>query len=188
VNGEVSTVFGDSAWTVAHPLLRDELMKRVGALCAKTGAPASERSDVVQDALNAAVRHRSLLRRLSAPQRSSWFWVVLTRLARRRAQSKAGSSFSSIEVVCEIPDTRIEDPASALERRERVALVRDALGALPDPWQRVLWLRNLHSDNWDAVASCLQSTPGAARALWYRALAALRERLVAHESFADGTI
>jgi len=163
-------------------------MKRVGSLCARTGGLTSERSDVVQDALNAAVRHRTLLRRLSAPQRSSWFWVVLTRLARRRAQAKSCANCSSIEAASEIPDTRIENPASALVRSERVAVVRDALAALPEPWQRVLWLRNLHSDNWDAVASCLQSTPGAARALWYRALAALRERLVAHESFADGTI
>ena len=189
---EVPTLFGDSAWTIAHPSLRDELKRRIGSWCARTRSTCPDRSDVVQEVFNVALRNRVLLRQLSAPQRSSWFWVVVSRLAgrlaRRRSKVTPLSAFAEPLTPYEVRDTKVEDPVAALERMERAAVVREALGKLPAPWQEVLSLRNLHPGDWRPVADELDLTPGAARALWYRALEGLRERLLQNECFHDGSL
>jgi RNA polymerase sigma-70 factor, ECF subfamily len=189
---EVPTLFGDSAWTIANPSLRDELKRRIGSWSARTRSTCPDRSDVVQEVLNVALRNRLLLRQLSAPQRSSWFWVVVSRLAarltRRHSKMTPLSAFTELLTPYEIRDIRIEDPVAALERLERAAVVRDALGKLPEAWQTVLSLRNVHPGDWRPIADALGSTPGAARALWYRALEGLRERLLENDCFRDGSI
>ena len=190
VDREIPTLFDDAAWTIAHPSLRDELKRRIGSWSARTHAACPDRSDVVQEVLNVALRIRLLLRQLSAPQRSSWFWVVVSRLAarltRRHSRATPLSAFAESLTPYEIHDTRVEDPVAALERLERATVVRDALGKLPANWQQVLTLRNVHPGDWRPVADALGTTPGAARALWYRALEGLRERLLQNDCFRDG--
>ena len=189
---DVPTLFGDSAWTIANPSLREELKRRIGSWSSRTRSSCPDRSDVVQEVLNVALRNRLLLRQLTAPQRSSWFWVVVSRFAARftsrRSRVTPLSAFAERLTPLEIHDTRIEEPAAALERLERAAVVRDALRQLPSTWQEVLSLRNAHPGDWRPIADALGTTPGAARALWYRALEGLRERLLQNDCFRDGSI
>ena len=192
VDREIPTLFGDSAFTIAHPSLRDELKRRIGSWCLRTRSNCPDRSDVVQEVLNVALRNRPLLQRLSAPQRSSWFWVVVSRLSARLSRQgrkmTVMSAFVGEAAPQEVCDTRIEDPAVTLERHERALAVRNALRKLPEAWQHVLALRNAHPNDWSAVADALESTPGAARALWYRAIEGLREQLIQSEYFCDGSV
>jgi DNA-directed RNA polymerase specialized sigma24 family protein len=189
---EIPTVFGDSTFTIAHPSLRDELKRRIGSWCLRTRSNCPDRSDVVQEVLNVALRNRPLLQRLSAPQRSSWFWVVVSRLSARLSRQgrkmTVMSAFAEAAAPQEVCDTRIEDPAVTLERHERALAVRNALRKLPEAWQHVLALRNAHPNDWSAVADALDSTSGAARALWYRAIEGLREQLLHSEYFRDGSV
>jgi hypothetical protein len=182
---EIPTCFNDSAWTIANPRLRGELLRRVRAKFCRAGL---DRSEIVQDVLGAAVRHRGVLGRLSPIQRSSWFWVVLGRLGGRAAgrltRVKRILSAAAIDTV-EIQDPSAEDPLAALDRAERVALVRDAMQSLPRSWSKVLAARSMHPDDWNRVGVACDLAPGVARALWYRAMEGLRDRLRKTQCFAD---
>jgi DNA-directed RNA polymerase specialized sigma24 family protein len=98
------------------------------------------------------------------------------------------SAFAELRTPYEIHDTKIEDPAAAFERLERAAVVRESLRKLPSTWQEVLSLRNAHPGDWRPIADALGTTTGAARALWYRALEGLRERLLQNDCFRNGSI
>jgi RNA polymerase sigma factor (sigma-70 family) len=185
---ELPRCFADSAWTVVHPELRAEIKKRVRSRFPRALVSHADESDVVQDALDAAFHHRVLLKRLSPPQRSSWFWVVVSRLSihLKRRRSKA----VAVELLKEkdarrLPDQDVREPASVLVKEEQVSAVREALATLPEPWRRVIALRDSHPDDWGRVAAECGLSTGAARALWYRAIAGLRERLLESDCFRD---
>jgi DNA-directed RNA polymerase specialized sigma24 family protein len=180
--------FADSAWTVVQPALRAEIKRRVRFRFPRVRSAHADESDVVQDALDAALRSRGLLKRLSPPQRSSWFWVVVSRLSSRAAKKRskaAGVEPMKRRDANEVMDPTEADPAAGLINNERVEAVRAAIATLPESWRRVLAVRDLHPDDWDAVASECALSNGAARALWYRALAGLRERLLQIDCFRD---
>jgi DNA-directed RNA polymerase specialized sigma24 family protein len=169
-----------------HPGLRVELKKRIRRRFTPAAAPHVDESDLVQDALGAALHNRPLLKRLSPPQRSGWFWGVVARLsaavARRRSKVVSVVPLDDLEAG-RLADVGAEEPVATLATRERVAAVRAALASLPDPWRNVLALRDRHPDDWGAVADACGLSGGAVRALWYRALAGLRERLLASSLF-----
>ncbi|HVJ79524.1 MAG TPA: hypothetical protein VNC50_00530 [Planctomycetia bacterium] len=182
---EIPTCFNDSAWTIANPRLRGELLRRIRAKFYRAGL---DRSEIVQDVLGAAVRHRGVLGRLSPVQRSSWFWVVVGRLggraAGRLARVRRILSDAAIEQV-DVQDSGAEEPLAALDRAERVALVRESMQSLPTSWSRVLAARSMHPDDWNRVGVACDLAPGAARALWYRAMEGLRESLRKTQCFSD---
>jgi DNA-directed RNA polymerase specialized sigma24 family protein len=180
MDANVSSCFGDTAWTVADPKLRTELAKRVRG---RVRWDSPDKSDVVQEALSAALRNRLLLKELTPVQRSGWFWVVVTRLAarfgRRRMKAIRLLATGKEEGLSGIADRRAEEPPAALERSERIDMVRAAIGRLPESWRRVLTARIAFGDDWAAIATACESTESAARGLWYRAMGALRTELKA---------
>ena len=130
---ELPRCFTDSAWTIVHPGLRSEIKKRVRSRFPRALAAHADESDVVQDTLDAALHNRGLLKRLSPPQRSSWFWVVVSRLsahvARRRSKVVAVENMTD-DHAREVLDLGAAEPASALVQREQVDAVRAALATL----------------------------------------------------------
>jgi RNA polymerase sigma-70 factor (ECF subfamily) len=76
----------------------------------------------------------------------------------------------------------LSTPARALddemERAERLREMRRALGSLPPDYQEVIRLRVLLSLPTETTAQWMERSPGAVRVLLYRALAALRIRLI----------
>ena len=60
-------------------------------------------------------------------------------------------------------------------------LLADVLNRLPADYREVIVLRNLENLPHEAVAARMNRSPGAARILWVRALAALREQLASLE-------
>jgi RNA polymerase sigma factor (sigma-70 family) len=191
VDRNVPSCFSDADWTVAQPSLRTEVERRVKSRIPR-GPSSSDHSDVVQDVLNAAVRNRPLLKTLSPSQRSSWFWVVVSRLAmrisRRRSKIVSVTALDDRADADDIPDVRLPEPTEELTRSEQVQAVRKALQTMPESWRRVLLLRDQFPDDWSEVAARCGLSPGASRALWYRALAGLRERLVKCRCFHDESI
>ena len=188
MNQELPRCFADSAWTLVSPGLRDELKKRVHSRLARSVASHADASDVVQDALGAAIHHRALLKRLSPPQRANWFRVVLARLSahlvRRRSKVLTVKPLTTGEAI-RLTDLRTKDPASVVASMEQVNVVVAAMAGLPESWRRILALRDEHPNDWSAVADEYGLSTGAARALWYRALAGLRDRLLEYDSFRD---
>lgn len=65
-----------------------------------------------------------------------------------------------------------------LVRAERLRAMRQALAELPPDYQEVIRLRVLLSLPTDTTAQWMERSPGAVRVLLYRALAALRMRLI----------
>jgi RNA polymerase sigma-70 factor (ECF subfamily) len=72
-------------------------------------------------------------------------------------------------------------PSEAAARRERSVLLAEALARLPADYREVIVLRNLEDLPFAEVAERMGRAAGAARMLWVRALARLREELRAVE-------
>lgn len=72
-------------------------------------------------------------------------------------------------------------PSQWASRGELDVLLADVLNRLPADYREVIVLRNLENLPHEAVAARMNRSPGAARILWVRALAALREQLASLE-------
>jgi RNA polymerase sigma-70 factor (ECF subfamily) len=72
---------------------------------------------------------------------------------------------------------RYSSPSALVHRRERAAVVADALARLPPDYREVLVLRNLEGLAFKEVARQMGRSPGAVRILWVRALDQLRQLL-----------
>jgi RNA polymerase sigma-70 factor (ECF subfamily) len=72
---------------------------------------------------------------------------------------------------------RHSSPSALAHRRERAAVVADALARLPADYREVLVLRNLEGLAFHEVACRMGRSPGAVRVLWVRALDQLRQLL-----------
>jgi RNA polymerase sigma-70 factor (ECF subfamily) len=68
-------------------------------------------------------------------------------------------------------------PSQQAARHEQEVLLADALARLPDDYREVIVLRNLQGLSHEEVARRMNRSAGAARMLWVRALARLREEL-----------
>jgi len=66
-------------------------------------------------------------------------------------------------------------PLTQLVASEENTLLQAALGRLPDDYRRVIELRDLAGKTWNEVSTELGRSADAARQLWYRAIAELRE-------------
>lgn len=70
-------------------------------------------------------------------------------------------------------------PSRLALRKERAAILADALARLPEDYREVLVLRHLQELDFPEVAEKMGRSPGAVRVLWVRALKKLREQLQA---------
>src|SRR5262249_45039647 len=68
-------------------------------------------------------------------------------------------------------------PSRVALKKERAAMLAEALARLPDDYREVLVLRHLQELDFPEVAEKMGRSPGAVRVLWVRALKKLREQL-----------
>jgi RNA polymerase sigma-70 factor (ECF subfamily) len=74
---------------------------------------------------------------------------------------------------------RTESPSADAVRREHAVILADQLAAMAPDYREVIVLRHLEGLPFKEVAERMDRTPGAVRMLWLRAIAYLREQLVA---------
>lgn len=134
-------------------------------------------ADAVQDAFVLAMRAS---RGTSAAPREpgrfrAWLLKIVANVAlaqlRRR---KSGTSVSLDAVGVDLPDRQVEQPLTALMRREQRGDVLQALLALPDAQRAALALREYQGLSYDEIGEMLGLERGAITALLYRARAGFR--------------
>ena len=92
----------------------------------------------------------------------------------RRLNHRLEQSSQRIEVaMCASTST----PSRAAQRRERSALLAEALEKMPADYRDVIVLRNLQSLSFDEVAERMNRTSGAVRMMWTRAIKRLRDQM-----------
>ena len=138
---------------------------------------SEEARDVCQDAfVQAFVKLRSF-------QRSSAFYTWLYRIAfnmaasHRRRKKPTVSVEQHREATGYDPASRDGQPSQRMERQERVARVRRALGALHDDFRAVLVLREIDGHPYEAISEMLDLPLGTVRSRLHRARMELREQL-----------
>ena len=149
-------------------------------------------SDMVQETLLRAHRHRDQFRGQSAPERLAFLRRVLANVAadavRRFARGKRDLTLErSLEAAVESSSSRLEvllaaeqsSPSGKAMRQELLLELSDALAALPDSQRVAVELRYLHDPprSLAEIGDQLGRSEKAAAGLLSRGLAALRETL-----------
>lgn len=150
-----------------------------GTLRAKVGA-----SDLVQQTMLEAGRDFSGFRGQTATELIGWLVRILrhnlTDVARQYRGTQRREVGREIDVVAGlgIPLKSNQRTASSICRRvEMDEQLDQAITRLPQHYQRVIHLRHLQDLSWNEVAEKLSISSEAARKLWVRTLAKLREEL-----------
>jgi RNA polymerase sigma-70 factor (ECF subfamily) len=140
-------------------------------------------SDVVQTALLEAVRALPGFRGDSETELAGWLRGVLARVLAHEVRRHAGTQQRdarrevALEALAEALAGEQTSPSQAADRNEQQRRLSEALGRLPDDYRAVIVLRNLEGLSHEEVAARLGRGVGAARMLWVRALARLKEEL-----------
>jgi RNA polymerase sigma-70 factor (ECF subfamily) len=148
-------------------------------------------SDAVQQTLAAAWRDWGNCRAADDQQRLAWLHKILAnqlgQLARHfsAAQRRDVRREVSLERSLAESSQRLErflaadqtSPSGAAADREEQTRLAEVLERLPADYRNVLVLRNLQELPFEEIAERLDRSPGAARMLWVRALARLRDEL-----------
>ena len=127
------------------------------------GGDAHLAEDIVQEAsLNA---YRALVAGARPENLRAWFFTIVRNCASNAR--RAGRTSVPIEEHHEADDS--QDPALALARRERVALLMGALGELPDRQRQALLGHALEGHSYREIAIRQDSTVSAVKTLIHRA-------------------
>ena len=143
---------------------------------------AEDASDIVQEALVQAFL------KLDSFQRRSTFSTWLYRIAFNSAASsrRRRRPTASIERVREAADIEPvdhgDDPAKALEQKERCRQVRHAIAKLGEEQRAVVILREIDGHDYATIAEILNLPVGTVRSRLHRARLELREALKEKES------
>jgi len=144
---EVMLLLLDSAYSLARYLLRD-----------KEGA-----EDVVQDAYLRALRAFTQYRGGDA---KSWLMAVvrnccMTRIANTmRNDERVTNSDKAIEDIAWSSDTGHVTPEQEYDVQQRSTLIRDLIGALPEPLREALILREIEELSYAQIAGIMQIPVG----------------------------
>jgi len=79
--------------------------------------------------------------------------------------------------VLEIPD-EAPSPANGLERKERLLLIREAIGALPEEQKQVVMLRDIQGMSYEEISEVTGINPGTVKSRLARGRLELRNRLM----------
>ncbi len=151
---------------------------------------AIEPSDLVQEAFLEAFRDFPDFAGRSEEELMAWLRKILVRnlvdqVRRQEAQARDWRRKESLEEILERSSATVHEalaagissPSVHAMKKERAALLADALAGLPADYREVLTLRNLLRLKFEEVAERMGRSPGAVRILWTRALDKLREVL-----------
>lgn len=151
-------------------------------------------SDVVQETLFEAHRDFAQFRGASEGEFIAWLRRILVNnlarvverhvLAEKRdvrreiSMEEMGASLerSTARLVAVLADGGVS-PSSDAQRHEHAIVLADELAELPADYREVIVLRHLESLPFSGVAERMGRTSGAARMLWMRAIAQLRQQL-----------
>jgi len=138
---------------------------------------AEDARDIVQEALVQAFLKLDSFRRDSAFY--TWLYRIAFNVAAtswRRRRPTVSVDQASEAGMMDPPDD-LDSPVESLERKERCALVRRAIGLLPDEHRAVLVLREIDGCCYDTIAEMLDLPVGTVRSRLHRARMQLRETL-----------
>jgi len=129
--------------------------------------------------------HRSLDRFREESKLSTWIYrIAVTKSLDHLRRLKRKKRFSSLKRIIgvddpadSIPAPARDNPADALSDKERVAVLRDALDALPDNQKTAFLLSKQDGYSNQEIADILQTTVPAVESLVHRAKKNLQSRL-----------
>lgn len=107
-------------------------------------------------------------------------------LAARRSMANEISGESADEVLSDLP-SEAPSPRTLLARKERDALIKQAIDSLNEIDRQILILRNFDDMGNGECAQVLSITEKAASIRYVRALKRLREKLLTYSEFKDAT-
>ena len=135
----------------------------------------AEAEEIAQDVFLRV--HRSIGGFRGDAKLSTWLYAITSRLCLNRlASADRRFTHAGEEVIVQLRDER-PDPTTALERREREAMLQRALAELPDDRRIVVVLRDLEGLTYEEIAETLGLELGTVRSRLHRARAELREKL-----------
>lgn len=152
-------------------------------------------SDVVQETFLDAHRNFGRFRGHTEREFLAWLRRILTnnlaRLVERHVLAEKRDvrrevSIDQFGVVIEQSTARLEQmladraqsPSAVVAGREYAVILADKLAEMPADYREVIVLRHVHALSFTEVAERLERSSGAARMLWLRAIAHLRQQLV----------
>lgn len=146
--------------------------------------PLIEASDLVQETLFEAVRHRELLRNMPRRTRLRWMRKVLihrlTDLIRRMNTAKRGSGqVASMDISSPAVSSAdglldpAESPSKIVSKWEEEDRVKAAIDQLPDTDRGIILARDFDGLDFTTISARLNLTPEAARKRYERAIARL---------------
>lgn len=145
-------------------------------------ANEDDAQDAVQDALVSAVK--GVDRFSGRSSLGTWLYRIQVNcclMALRRRRARPEFPFG------DLPDPRVSrEPSAAreIERRETVRAVRAGIDRLPDPFRRILVMREIQGIATRDAARALDVTPNTIKTRLYRAKRALRAELEPEFGFA----
>jgi RNA polymerase sigma-70 factor (ECF subfamily) len=150
-------------------------------------------SDVVQQALLEAVKAFPQFRGSTEAELTAWLRQILAHALAHEIRRYHGTAKRDISQEVSLDAELAQSsqrlgslmaesgpsPSQRASRREMDVVLAEVLNRLPADYREVIVLRNLENLPHETVAARMNRSPGAARILWVRALAALREQLAA---------
>lgn len=153
-------------------------------------------SDVVQETFLDAHRNFGKFRGQTEREFLAWLRRILTNnLARlveqhvlaEKRDVRREVSIDQFGVVIEQSTARLDQmladqgqsPSAVVAGREYAVILADKLAEMPEDYREVIVLRHVHALSFTEVAKRMERSSGAARMLWLRAIAHLRQQLVA---------
>lgn len=150
-------------------------------------------SDAVQQTLLEAWQNWDRFRGQDEAQRRAWLRQILAHQLAKLVRHFAGTQKRdmareiSLEASLGQSSLRLDQllaadhstPSAQAVAHEQALRLAQVLEQLPDDYRQVIVLRNLEDLSHDEIAARMNRSVGAVRMLWVRALAALREKMLA---------
>lgn len=107
----------------------------------------------------------------------SWLLRIAGNQARSRLRRRKVIRWLSFDLLPTDPVSETPSALAALEGDQERAMVRAAIGRLPDRQRQALILRQYHDMSYDEIAQAMDATTGSVQMLLHRAMTALRQDL-----------
>ena len=121
---------------------------------------------------------------------TTWLYRIATNLCvsdlRRAERRRAVQGDEAVRDPADVADPRLETAETVAGRRERLAVVREALLTLPPRQRAALWLVRVEGCSYEEVAGRIGCTVGAVKSLVHRATLALQAAIEGAESEGGG--
>jgi RNA polymerase sigma-70 factor (ECF subfamily) len=111
----------------------------------------------------------------------AWLYKIATNTARTQLKRRVRDQQRMIDLDPDLPSADHSSPLDRVAQREQLALIGQAVEALPYQQRAALIMKKYQELSYEAIASALNCSEDAARANVYQALKKLRAQLSAAE-------